>query len=118
MGINDVTNIAEKASVFKEQYLLMIENIKKQYPNVDILVCTLIHSTLGSESSTVLYNEYNEVLRSIASENDLMLAELDLVITEENKGTYMANAKHPNKAGMKAMADCVAEVLKDKYLGE
>lgn len=118
MGINDVTNIAEKASVFKEQYLLMIENIKKQYPNVDILVCTLIYSTLGSEASYILYDEYNVVLRSIASENDLMLAELDLVITPENKDTYMANAKHPNKAGMKAIADCVAAVLRDKYLGE
>ena len=118
MGINDVTNVGENKASFKLQYLTMINNIKKQYPNVDILICTLIASTLGSESAYLLNSEYNAAIRELASENDLMLAELDLVITPDNKDTYMANAKHPNKAGMAVIAECVANVLIDKYKSE
>ena len=118
MGINDVTNVGENKASFKSQYLTMINNIKNQYPNVDILICTLIASTLGSEAAYLLNSEYNAAIRELASENDLMLAELDLVITPENKDTYMANAKHPNKAGMAVIADCVADVLNTKYRSE
>ena len=122
MGINDVTNIAENATNFKELYIQMINNIMAQYPNVTILICTLPYAVMGSESSYLLYDEYNKDLRAIYAEhnanNNLMLAELDLVITDEMHATYMANAKHPNKAGMAAIASCVAAVLNERYRSE
>ena len=115
MGVNDATNKQEKAESFKASYLQMINEIKSQYPGVKIFVCTMIAFDSGSPTATSLYNDYVQSIIDIASETDCELIELHKVINFTNLSTYMMDAKHPNAAGMKAMADEVVEVISKYY---
>ena len=115
MGVNDATNKQEKAEIFKASYLQMINEIKSQYPGVKIFVCTMIAFDSGSPTATTLYNDYVQSIIDIASETDCELIELHKVINFTNLSTYMMDAKHPNAAGMKAMADEVVEVISKYY---
>ncbi len=117
LGINDCKRDISTKN-FKEGYITMIERMKQEFVGVDIVICTLNACSFSYKECYDLRIKYNEALREIASEFNLSMVELDKVITEENKATYMANMLHPNRAGMDEISKEVVKVLENKYKGE
>lgn len=114
LGINDCKRDITTKN-FKEGYITMIERMKEAFVGVDIVICTLNACSFSYQQCYALRDEYNNALREIAQEFNLSLVELDKVITETNKATYMANMLHPNRAGMDEIALEVVKVLKENY---
>lgn len=116
MGVNDATNVQVPKATFKADYKKMVEAIQEAYPGVDVVVCTMIPAKdFGSVTSQTLYNQYVEAIIELASEMNLTLIRLDQAINSTNMETCMADAKHPNVAGMQVMGEEVARVLKNTY---
>lgn len=117
LGVNDCKRDIT-AKNFKDGYITMIERMQETFVGVDIVICTLNACSFSYNQCYALRDEYNVALREIAEEFNLSLVELDKVITENNKATYMANMLHPNRAGMDEISKEVVKVLENKYKGE
>lgn len=115
LGINDC-KVGTDVSSFKRNYKQMINMMYNTLGDVDIIVCTLGASTFSYTNCYDLRIQYNNALRELSEELKFGLAEIDKVITEENKEQYMANMLHPNKNGMNAIYEAVMTAL-DKYIG-
>lgn len=115
LGINDC-KVGTDVNTFKRNYKQMINMMYDTLGDVDIIVCTLGASTFSYVQCYDLRIEYNNALRELSEELNFGLAEVDKMITEENKEQYMANMLHPNKNGMNAIYEVVMSAL-DKYIG-
>lgn len=115
LGINDC-KIGTDTATFKRNYKQMLEMMYNTLGDVDIIVCTLGASTFSYTSCYDLRIAYNNALRELSTEYNFGIAEIDKVITEENKDQYMANMLHPNKNGMEVIYCEVMNAI-DKYVG-
>lgn len=102
LGINDC-KIGTDTLTFKRNYKEMIKMMYDTLGDVDIIVCTLGAATFSYNNCYDLRIEYNSAIRELSNELNFYLAEIDKVITDENKDIYMANMLHPNKMGMDAI---------------
>lgn len=115
LGINDC-KVGTDAATFKKNYKQMLNMMYDSLGDVDIIVCTLGASTFSYISCYDLRIKYNEAIRELCEEFECGIAELDRVITEENKEQYMANMLHPNKKGMEVIYFEVMNAI-DNYVG-
>lgn len=113
MGINDCYNGSTKVQI-KDAYQKMINSIYSLYPNVDIFLCNYGYEEITS-AHPGLRDEYNEMISEISAENNLPYADLSVVITNSS---YLVDRAHPNKAGMKLIADAVTKVIVDYYTNQ
>lgn len=112
MGTNDFTHNTNINS-FKESYSKMIEKIKYNYDDVKIYVCTLPYNTYD-ESFIPLRESVNEAIINIAYTYNLKVLDLTSVINKDNCRENIYAGSHPNKQGMKLMADFITnEILKE-----
>lgn len=114
LGVNDCKR-NQSVKLFKSGYLTMLERIYAEYRSTQVIVCTLNACTFSDRTCYDLRLKYNEAIREVAKEYNLPVIELDKIITEENKSSYMANMLHPNRAGMEVISAEVVKVLKEIY---
>ena len=113
IGANDCS-YAVKNDEFQRAYQTMINLVKQISPNTKIYLCTL---TADVQNATIeeRLNDYNEIIRNIAVNNNCKVIELANIINYDNANTYLGDSVHPNKAGMEKMAEEVIRVIKEDY---
>ena len=122
LGINDVVN-GVASSKFEEQYRKMINTMKSNHPNSQLVVCNLAYETYTDGSNPSGYNrpglreEFNGIIEKIAKENSIPLVDLDKVITKEtekvNNWYYLGDNIHPSDKGMQVIAEAVIEKINE-----
>lgn len=114
LGVNDCKRGIKKEA-FKEGYITMIERMYEKYPSTTIVLCALNACTFAEIKYQALKDEYNQVIIELAEQYNLPIARLDKIITNDNKGIYMANMLHPNRMGMEVIAEEIVKVIKEEF---
>ena len=112
-GINDVIDNIE-VEPFRRDYVKMIENLKKFFPEAEICCGTLVKSKgpilyeMIKENDLDNIEVYNEIIRNCVKETGGKLADL-----AAQGGAYESfNRLHPNEAGMTTFAEAWCKNLK------
>ena len=118
LGINDF-NQGETLSGFTESYTAMINTIKQNYSSSKVFLFT--HIPNGTKTDYALLEQFNEVIRGIASADDndnLYLVDLynDSGFTTSNYTSLTFDGLHPNEKGMDLITECFWNVLYETYV--
>lgn len=114
-GTNDAANSVD-LEVFRRDYLEMIHNLQKFYPNAQIWLGTLCRGEAPILNRPYFiepeclenFAPYNEVIRQCAQETGVHVADLAAKgVTFET-----VNGVHPTRDGMVTFADAWADILK------
>jgi uncharacterized repeat protein (TIGR02543 family) len=114
MGANDAPSPYITLNEFDVAYGKMIKNIKEKAPNAEIIVCTLPDIPLYTLQAQ---DEYNEVIRKYAQQNNFKIIDFDSAFTREQKDIYLVDSAHPSKTGMIKLAEVALNdlaIYKDK----
>ena len=105
IGANDVFGGAPVEQLISN-YRAMVEDIKRNYPESDIYLCTYYNT--GEEDIWL-----NKIIRDISTELDIELMDIEKCgITNENKDRYiLSDGLHPNRDGSHLIGAWVAEQL-------
>ena len=108
-------SFADPAS-FGEAYAVMLDKMKKAYPEAEIFVMTLLPENLYSIDLTA-WEQHNVYIRAAAEYYGIPVVDLaeNCAITWENYSGYMMDKIHPTTAGMKLIADCIEAELQAYY---
>ncbi len=95
---------------FAEAYQLMLHRLKKQYPHADIWCATLPEGeTFFNIDSTISKRVYSNIIREAAGKAEVHIADLAECCREYET----VDGVHPDKAGMKTLADMwIGEIKK------
>lgn len=117
IGTGYTTPITPEA--FRTGYESMVAKMKSAYGDAKICVFTILPNNKGTNTAENLV-QYNNIIREIASENNLVLVDLyaNSGITARNCSEYMGDsiALHPNQAGMDKISDCFWNALYENYV--
>ena len=110
IGTNDVGNHIS-LELFKTDYDKLLTDILNTYKNAKLYVGTLIPQ--GRKVTPEENDGYNSAIREIAKKHGVTVVDYakDSGITWDNYLEHTADSLHPNKAGMKKLADCLISVL-------
>lgn len=105
---------------FEEAYQMMLHRLKKQYPHTDIWCATLPEGkqpegrAFFNVDGTISKRVYSDIIRKAAAKAEVYIA--DLAASQREYGTI--DGIHPDKAGMKTLADMwIREIKKQSVLG-
>ena len=105
---------------FEEAYQMMLHRLKKQYPHTDIWCATLPEgkqpegAAFFNVDGTISKRVYSDIIRKAAAKAEVYIA--DLAASQREYGTI--DGIHPDKAGMKTLADMwIREIKKQSVLG-
>ncbi len=116
IGTNDNVN-GHSVEKFTNAYDKMLKNIKKTCPDAYVFCCTLGYSGYTdyyyTEERRILFND---VIRTIAENNDAAIIEIAEVQTKETYADLLGDRLHPNANGMIAYANKAIEIIKN-YVG-
>lgn len=127
LGSEDVSNLVplyytEPGDTPDDEHLLCFANalgellydIKYNFRNSDVFICTLLPGDHVTDTDLVAYND---VIRSFADSEDFGLIDLftDSGITGTNYQNYMLEDYYPNEAGMELIARTVTDTLITHY---
>lgn len=111
LGINDIGN-GISPELYEREYDALISKITSDYKDAKIYVGTL---TAQNRKATEELNEiYNGKIKSVAKKYSARVVDFarDSQITFENYRDYTVDGLHPNKEGMKKLAQCLITALK------
>lgn len=105
----------DNISIFSIAYDLMLKKLRKNYPSAEIWCFTLPNSVCKSKPYLIFepvrggihINDYCQVIRDLAKEHSCRLIELYGVGEPHDS----IDGYHPNKEGMKTIADKIIEQL-------
>ena len=112
-GINDVIDNIE-VEPFRRDYVKMIENLKKFFPEAEIWCGTLVKSKgpilyeMIKENDLDNIEVYNEIIRDCVKETGVKLADL----AAQGVAYESFNRLHPDEAGMTTFAEAWYKNLK------
>ncbi len=98
---------------FDEAYAVMIYRIKQAYPQADVFVCNIPKSACGEGEEL---EQYNAAIARIGSWYGCTLVDFYTSKMSEKYARYTKEGLHPNRRGMRVMADCIATAFTEKYL--
>ena len=115
MPIDPEEGHEEDVGVFKPAYRMMLRKIRRNYPSAEIWCFTLTNSDRMSDSGFSLpftkdgrpLTEYCRAIRECAAEEGCRLVD----IYRASPGYESMDDLHPDKKGMRTLADCVLEEL-------
>ena len=113
-GINDVVN-GRTTTLFESSYTSMIDNIQKMYPEAHIFLCTLSYETYTNSSTPGLRDAFSEIITKIGMKKNLPIIDFKNALTEKEAGKSLGDRIHPNKSGMKLLADEAIEVVTNYF---
>lgn len=116
IGTNDNVNGFTNEQ-FTKAYDTMIKRVKEVCPDSYIFCCTLGYSAYtGYNYTEETRLAYNEIIRTLATNNDAALIEISEVQTKDNYSILLGDNLHPNADGMIAYANKAIETIKN-YVG-
>lgn len=117
-GENDIIEYTTP-STFTEAYMIMIDKIVTRYKEADVFLFTYLPN--GDNKDYALLEEYNVVVRNIASHYGLTVVDLyqNGELTTDNYTEYYGDKLiHPNEKGMDVITEVFVRALEQKYLDE
>lgn len=118
-------NLTDKTNVttFSEAYALMLNKIKKTYPNAVIYCCNIIQTTnynikasSAKNNIGITLSQYNNVISNISSHFNVNVINLyGCGINYSNLNIYTSDNVHPNRAGMNVISNYVYRHLINNY---
>lgn len=105
-------------SNFSEAYGRTIKNILDKYEDVEVYCCTFLPDRKRSSGSTnkqgIDESAYNDAIRTIAKNMGVNLIDLynDSGIDPSNIAQFTVDKLHPNKNGMKKVAETIIDSIK------
>lgn len=100
---------------FRGAYSYLVVRLKNLYPNTSIICCSLLprkESRTQKNNYGVTQLEIDESIAYIAKVNNVYFVDMSVCGLEKNIGGLTFDGLHPNKAGMKVIADFLYEKLK------
>ena len=95
-GTNDSKTGVTTKDAFKTEYQARIDELKTWKENIMIVLCV---DQAGKEGSEYIYNvEYNEIIRTLALENKLILVDFEKLFFYNDDNFYNDNI-HPSNIG-------------------
>ena len=109
--------INPKDSNFAESYAIMVDKIVSKYPEADVFLFTLPHSTYNQNySNDKLREQYNQQIRKIAETYSLGIVDLAILPEYNNVDNYTNDGLHPNVQGMNIIAiECIQALNRYYY---
>lgn len=89
-------------------YLLMVRKLINKYPQSKIILCSILPRKQGHDrknSSGWTIREGNELIRTIANKLNVYFLDLDECGLATDIASYTFDGLHPNKTGMRLIAD-------------
>lgn len=89
-------------------YLLMVRKLINKYPQSKIFLCSILPRKQGHDiknSSGWTIREGNELIRTIANKLNVYFLDLDECGLATDIASYTFDGLHPNKTGMRLIAD-------------
>ena len=124
-GLDDLALLDPSQLTVAEGYAIMLDNIQRAYPGVEIYCLNVLPCTTYDNNTTKLtaLSNYNDMLKKLADHMGAHYVDLYGAsgITRENLETYMPpddsddtpNRYHPNDLGMNLIAECVMDVIRE-----
>ena len=113
-GINDVVN-GRTTTLFESSYTTMVEGIQKMYPNAILFLCTLSYETYTNSSTPGLRDAFSEIITKIGMKKNLPIIDFKNALSEKEAGKSLGDRIHPNKSGMKLLADEAINVVTEYF---
>ncbi len=108
--LNDEGNV----NSFCGAYMLMVRKLKHIYPDGKIILCSILPRKQGHEmqnSSGWTIREGNDSIRQIANILDVYFLDLDDCGLASDIDFYTLDGLHPNKTGMRLIAEKMSEEI-------
>lgn len=103
MGTNDIGSGVTSAK-FATEYMKMLKKLKALCPNAEIVLCSLPTGVLYSDPEQ---SDYLNAIKSCANDYNALLVDL----TSVDLTNDLIDRVHPNRSGMKLIADKIIEVM-------
>lgn len=117
IGTNDNVN-GVSITNFTNAYNKLLKRVKEVCNDSFVFCCTLGYSAYSKyEYKEETRIEYNNIIKTLAENNDCEVIDIASVQTIENYTQLLGDSLHPNQYGMQVYADKAIDVLK-KYLCE
>lgn len=117
IGTNDNVN-GVSLDNFTKAYDKTLKRIKEVCNDAFIFCCCLGYSAYTGYNYTEDKRiEYNNIIKTVAKNNDCEVIDLALVQTKDNYTQLLGDNLHPNEVGMSAYATKAIDVIK-RYVGE
>ncbi len=108
MGMNDWA-FSVLPEEFHFEYRKMLQKIKQFYPETEIYCATLLRGYIDDSHEELFFNAdgcisqkiYSDIIRQVAKETEVYIAD----IGKYNMEYETIDGVHPNKAGMKTLAE-------------
>ena len=113
-GINDVVN-GRTTTLFESSYTTMVESIQNMYPNAILFLCTLSYETYTNNSTPGLRDAFSEIITKIGMKKNLPIIDFKNALSEKEAGKSLGDRIHPNKSGMKLLADEAIKVVTEYF---
>ena len=102
MGANDAGSSYITVNQFDTAYAEMIQNIKDESPNSEIILCLLPPLWIFTKEEQA---SYNAIIQKYATENGFTYFDFNTAFTRASNYLYLVDSAHPNKAGMDKLAE-------------
>ena len=111
-ALDEVPAESTNVSTFSEAYAIMVNKLKKYYPDAKIYVTTLMECDDANNKATYDLGGYNDAIRQVADKFDTEIVDLNQFMVEYNDyNTYTLDRLHPNEDGHKQMSKKFAKAL-------
>ena len=100
---------------FRGAYSYLVVRLKDLYPNTSIICCSILprkQSRIQKNNYGVTQQEIDESIAYIANAYSVIFIDLSKCGLEKDINGFTLDGLHPNKAGMKVVADYLYEKLK------
>lgn len=100
---------------FRGAYSYLVDQLKKRYPTTDIICCSIIprkQSRTQKNNLGVTQKEIDESIKYICKQYHAHFIDMSICGLEKDVNKYTIDGLHPNKDGMKIIADYLYEQIK------
>jgi lysophospholipase L1-like esterase len=113
LGTNDIGNGID-LELFEKSYRKLIVSIKENYKSASLYVATILPMHHNKPYTQQMLDAYNESIRNTARTFSAGIVDfaVECGVTMENYQNTTADGLHPNRLGMKKLADCLTRTLK------
>lgn len=101
---------------FRGAYSYLVAQLKEKYPSTDIICCSIIprrQSRSQKNDYGVTQIEIDESIKYICNRHNILYIDMSICGIEKNINKYTIDGLHPNKEGMKIIAEYIYSQLKE-----
>jgi len=106
-------------TTFRGAYSYLVVQLKNKYPKASIICCSILprkQSRTQKNSLGVTQQDIDESIKYICNYYNTYFMDMSICGLEKNINKYTIDGLHPNKEGMKIIADYIYHQMKEKNM--